>query len=192
MAAHVLPTLPGLPALRIVTRAEYHRMIDLGFFRPEERAELVYGRVLSTTPPKPPHANAVSNLGGLLTVKLWGRAKVRVQQPVVADGDSEPEPDVAVVPLDDYSTRHPDRAYLLVEVAKSSLQYDRETKAPLYAASGVPEYWIVDVEERAVEIYTEPQNGRYARMHRVTSPDERLPFGAFPDVEVRVRDVLGG
>jgi hypothetical protein len=74
-------------------------------------------------------------------------------QPFAASNESEPEPDVAIVPSGNYVDRHPDRALLIIEVAESSPAYDRETKAPIYAASGVPEYWIVDVAGRAVEVH---------------------------------------
>ncbi len=167
-------------------------MITLGFFRPDERAELIHGAVLSMSLIGAPDANVVRALGAFLTLKLGHRALVSVQLPFVARDDSEPQPDIAIVPLGDYAQRHPDRAHLLVEVADTSLDFDREVKGPLYAASDVSEYWLVDVNAKAVEVYTEPKDGRYARMHRVTDPAARLPLAAFADVEVRVRDVLGG
>jgi Uma2 family endonuclease len=111
------------------------------------------------------------------------------QQPFLAAADSEPEPDVAVVPPGRYSDRHPDRAMLIVEVAESSLAYDRDTKAPLYAASGVEEYWIVDLSGRAVEVHRQPQGGRYATTTRVPA-GETLSPAAFPDVVVTVGDLL--
>jgi Uma2 family endonuclease len=176
------------PALRRLTRAEYDRMIELGFFR-GERLELIHGALLRMSPIGPPHAAAVTCLNRLLVTRLSDRAEVRIQQPIYAVDDSEPEPDVAVVPLGDYSRRHPEGAFLIIEVADSSLEHDRETKAPLYAASGVREYWIVDVAARAIEVFTDPEGGRYARVRRVASGAAVAP-GAFEDVTIAVDDVV--
>jgi Uma2 family endonuclease len=171
-----------------MTRAEYDRLARLDFFR-GEHVELVRGIVVAMSPIGPPHSNAVSRLDRLLHPRLLDRAVVRVQQPFVAHDDSEPEPDIAVVPLGSYAVAHPDRAPWIIEVAESSLEYDRETKGPLYAASGVPEYWIVDIAGRAIEVYTEPAAAGYARMRRVTERESVAP-AAFPDLAVTVADLL--
>jgi len=121
----------------------------------------------------------------LLVRALDPRALVRIQQPFVAHDESEPEPDVAVVPDGIYADAHPDRASLVIEVADSSLEYDRETKGPLYAASGVDEYWIVDVAARAIEVYSHPVNGRYRNLHTVDT-DGAVAIAAFPDVTIKV------
>lgn len=113
------------------------------------------------------------------------RALVRIKQPFLAYDESEPEPDVAVVPDGIYADAHPDRAFLIIEVADSSLDYDRETKAPLYAASGVEEYWIVDVAARAIEVYSHPVNGRYRNLHTLDK-DGSVAMAAFPDVTIEV------
>jgi Uma2 family endonuclease len=119
------------------------------------RVELIHGRVVAMSPIGPAHASVVDRLAELLVPALVGRARVRIRQPFAASEDSEPEPDVAIVPAGTYADRHPDRAWLIIEVAESSLDYDRETKAPMYARCGVPEYWIVDVAGRALEVRTE-------------------------------------
>lgn len=178
-----------LPAPRGLTRAEYYRMGELGFFR-GERVELIHGIVIRMPPIGPRHSARVVRLDELLLPRLLGRASVRVQQPFVAWDESEPEPDVAVVPVASYVDRHPDHAFLLIEVAETSLDYDRDTKGPLYAASGVPEYWIVDVVGRAVEVYAEPGTRGYARSRRVIV-GETLTVGAFPDVVVSVAELFG-
>ena len=180
---------PPLAPLRRFTRAEFDRLIALGFFQEDERVELVHGILVRMTPPGPPHGNSVDRLNELPLPRLLGRARVRIQQPFVAHDESEPEPDVAVVPVGDYSIEHPHVAFLVVEVADSSLIYDRETKAPLYAASEVAEYWIVNLPERVVEVHTDPAAGRYARVQRFRSCTV-LRIAAFPDVEVPVADLL--
>ncbi|MBX3226084.1 MAG: Uma2 family endonuclease [Labilithrix sp.] len=169
---------------RRIRRAEYDRMAQLGFFR-GERVELIRGTVVAMSPIGPPHSSVVDRLTRLLVRALDPRALVRIQQPFLAHDESEPEPDVAVVPDGLYADAHPDRAFLIIEVAESSLDYEREAKAPLYAASGVDEYWIVDVAARSIEVYSHPVNGRY-RSLRTVDEDGSVTIAAFPDVTIEV------
>jgi Uma2 family endonuclease len=169
---------------RTLKRDEYDRIAQLGLFR-DERVELIRGMVVRMPPIGPPHSEYVDRLAEAFMGRLVGRARVRIQQPFLAADESEPEPDVAVVPAGSYRDRHPDRALLVVEVAESSLEYDRETKAPLYAESDVPEYWIVDVAAQRIEIHSEPANGAYARK-RIAESGETIAPAAFPDVTVSV------
>ncbi len=124
--------------LRPLKRSEYDRLVAMGVFE-GERIELLYGTLVEMSLQEPPHANPVQELTERLMTALAGRAKVRIQLPFIAADESEPEPDVAVVPLGDYSREHPSRAHFVVEVAHSSLRKDREVKGPLYAASEVAE-----------------------------------------------------
>jgi Uma2 family endonuclease len=121
----------------------------------------------------------------ILTPKLVGRALVRIQSPIIACDESEPEPDVAVVPLGDYRETHPSHALLVIEVAVSSLKKDRQVKAPLYAASGFVEYWIVNVPEQAVEVHRTPRPDGYATVTRHGAGEIVRPE-AFDDVDVEV------
>ncbi len=173
---------------RRLTRREYERMAELGFFH-GERVELIHGIVVRMVPIGPPHSEVVDRLNAILVRALGDRARVRIQQPFLAADDSEPEPDVAVVEARSYATAHPDRAELIIEVSESSLAYDRETKRALYAASNVREYWVVDVSGRCVEVFDEPHEGRFCRQRRATLDDVLTPT-AFPDVTVRVSDLL--
>jgi Uma2 family endonuclease len=179
-ASDVLRYAPARP----LRRAEYDRLVSEGFFG-DERVELIRGIVVEMSPIGPVHANPVDVLNELLVLALAGRARVRVQQPFVAADESEPEPDIAVVAPGSYAARHPDAAWLIVEVAESSLKHDRNTKAPLYAESGVEEYWIVDVTAQVVEVYDLPSGGRYGRV-RTFSRGETLAPARFPDVTVAV------
>lgn len=97
---------------------------------------------------------------------------------------------MSVVPPGDYSATHPDRADLIIEVADSSLEVDRETKGPLYAASGVGEYWIVNLVQRVVEVYSAPVGGRYTQVRRAKGGETLAPR-AFPDVAIAVAELLG-
>lgn len=176
---------------RPITRAEYDRLVSLGFFE-DERVELLHGVLVRMTPQDPLHAFSVQKLNSLLLPKLLGRAEVRIQAPFAASDDSEPEPDVAVVPLDvrgDYRREHPSTAWLLVEVANTSQRKDRNIKAKLYATSRVTEYWIVDVPARAVEVYRQAVTGAYASV--VTrNAGEDLSLVQFPDVAFKVDDLF--
>jgi Uma2 family endonuclease len=114
---------------------------------------------------------------------------VRIQAPFAASDGSEPEPDLALVPLGEYDEAHPGVAHLLVEVAQSSLGIDRTTKGQLYAECGVPEYWVVNLVDGLVEVHTETVRGTYARVTPFRRGDA-IRLREFPDVEIRVGDVL--
>ncbi len=150
---------------RQFTSAEFYRMGEIGVIGPDERVELVGGLIYTMAPINPRHANAVDVLAGLLTIALDGRARVRGQNPVHLDESSDPQPDVAVVKLtaDGYLERHPNPAeiHLLVEVADSTLLFDKSVKIPRYAISGVQEVWLVDLGTRLATVYREPFEGRY-------------------------------
>ncbi len=163
-------------------------MGELGFFR-GERVELIRGVVMNSPPLGPAHANIVQRLADVFLPRLLGRATVRIRQPFLAWDDSEPEPDLAVVPPGSYAERHPDRASLVVEVADASLEYDRK-KGPLYAASHVAEYWVVDIAGRTIEIHTHPVGGEYAKMRRAVVGWNVTP-SAFPEMVMPVRDLIG-
>ena len=128
---------------RALRREEYDRLVAMGAFE-AERVELIEGVLVTISPNDPQHASLVQVLNELLLPVLLGRALVRVQLPLVAAHESEPEPDIAIVPLGDYRRAHPDRAHCIIEVANSSVSKDRNIKAPLYAASGFLEYWLVN------------------------------------------------
>ena len=182
-ADHLIRATP-----RRLSRAEYDRLIALGFFQ-RERLELMHGILVEMSPVGPPHRTVVDRLNELLLPRLLGRAKVSIQQPIAAWDDSEPEPDVSVLPIGDYSALHPNCALLVIEVADSSLEYDRHTKGPLYAASSVNEYWIVNLVERIVEVYSDPAQGRYQTSARF-KPGATIAPRDFPEVTIDVSSLL--
>jgi Uma2 family endonuclease len=174
--------------VRPLRRVEYDRLVDLGVFE-DERIELLEGALVYTSPIGPRHCSAVQKLTELLIIGLGRRATVRPQLPLAASDLSEPEPDLLIAPRDDYDTAHPSRAYLVIEVAESSLAKDRGIKEHIYAQNGVPEYWVVDVVARSIEVYSEPRSGAYARVTQYTH-DEAITLAAFPDVCICIRDVI--
>ena len=178
----------SVQVVRPLRRAEYEALVALGSFQ-DERIELLDGALVPMSPIGPPHSSAVQNLLDLLHPALLGPATVRVQSPFAAHELSEPEPDIAVVPRDDYANAHPSQAYLIIEVADSSLPSDRDTKLQVYALSGVPEYWIVNLRERCIEVHTSPAGRAYTSMFRVEHGQSLHPE-RFPDVELSVADVI--
>jgi Uma2 family endonuclease len=176
--------------IRPIRRVEYERMVELGMFH-DERVELLRGYIVHTSPQKSRHGGAVQSLNHLFVLALvpTGRAAVRVQSPLAVGDDSEPEPDIALVPPAEYRDRHPDSAFLVVEVAETSLREDR-AKAEIYAAGGIPEYWIADTTHGLVEVYTEIVDGIYTRVTPYRHGQVLAPL-AFPDLAVRVEDILG-
>jgi Uma2 family endonuclease len=187
---HVVAFPSFVERVRRIQRAEYDRMVDLGLFD-NEKVELLKGFIVRMSPQKSRHAGAVQYLTQFFVPALVssGRASVRVRLPFVVDPDSEPEPDVALVPFAGYRDRHPDRAFLIVEVAETSLAADRD-KAAVYAAGDVPEYWIVDTTHEIVEVHRDVADGAYTQVttHR---RGESIACLAFPDVPLAVNELLG-
>jgi len=174
--------------IRPLRRVEYDQLVALGAFQ-DERIELLDGALVAMSPIGPPHCSAVQELTELLLPALLGRARVRAQQPLAALEFSEPEPDLAIVPLRDYATEHPTEAYLIIEVADSSLTKDRGRKLCLYARCGVPEYWVVNLPERRIEVYTQPADTHYEHLEIFTR-GQTIRLRAFPDLELPVASVL--
>ncbi len=182
-------TTPFVPQrIRPLRRVEYDQLIELGAFQ-NERIELIEGLLVPMSPIGPPHDSVIQKLTALLVPPLLDRASVRIQLSFAALDISEPIPDVAIVPCGEYNTAHPDQAYLIIEVADSSLSFDRGAKRRLYATCGVPDYWIVNVAERVIEVYREPSAGAYTRVERYEHGQSVRPL-RFDDLEVRVADVI--
>lgn len=147
------------------TVAEYHRMGDVGLLNEDSRIELIDGELIEMAPIGSPHGGNVNRFIRLFSRVVGNQAIVAAQNPVALGGYSEPEPDIALLRwrADDYelSHPHPEDVLLLIEVSDSTLRYDRDVKVPLYAKSGIPEVWLLDLQNRQLEIYREPINGEY-------------------------------
>jgi Uma2 family endonuclease len=174
--------------IRPLSRAEYEGLVERGAFA-DERIELLYGQLVEMSPQNPAHAQVIRQLTKMLQRALGERADVQAQLPIALRDDSEPEPDVALVPAGDHSRHHPTSAFLAVEVADSSLQKDRLIKSRLYAEAGVPEYWVVNLKDQLLERCTEPAEGTYRKVENLARHDSVRLF-AFPDVELRVSSFL--
>jgi Uma2 family endonuclease len=187
MLVHVAAR-PSTYQVRRIRRDEYDLMIDAGLFG-NERLELIRGTIVAVSPQKSAHAAVVERLTHVLIERLARRARVRVQLPFVAADDSVPEPDIAVVEPRDYDDAHPEKAFLVIEVADSSLAVDRGDRAALYAESAIPEYWIVNLVDDLVEVHTDVVRGAYSRVTPYRKGESIRPL-AFPDVEIPVAAVL--
>jgi Uma2 family endonuclease len=170
-------------------RVEYERLGQEGFFDDDERVELLDGVIVQMSPRGTRHDAAIERLNRIFVLALVDRAVVRPQLAYAASDISEPEPDLAIVPAGDHDLEHPTEAFLLIEVADSSLSKDRRIKSRIYAAAGVPEYWVVDVSAGTIEVRTQPRDDAYGET-RVAGRGETIRLQSFPDVEIAVSDVL--
>ena len=154
MAFTVVPP----PRTRRWTRGEYERLAELGMFQPGERLELLDGLLVVREPQGSRHAGTIRRVLAALRRALGEDWQIDSQLPIALDDDSEPEPDIAVVPRDPdaYLDAHPSRAMLIVEVAETSYRIDREHKTSLYARAGIADYWIIDLVHDTVEVHREP------------------------------------
>lgn len=175
------------------TIADYYRMAETGLLDSEARVELLDGLIVAKSVIGPRHAGIVLRLTRLFSAALGGRAAVNVQNPAVLDEYSEPEPDVTVLKPrdDDYTTSkpRPSDVLLLIEVADTSLDKDREIKLPLYARSRIAEVWIVDLQSDVIEVYREPGEGGYAQMRRSGAGDSLTPH-LLATVTLSVAEIL--
>jgi Uma2 family endonuclease len=186
MSVHseALESEPTRPLLRV----EYEALVEAGHLE-DEPVELLEGRLVLMSPEGAPHAATISELSYVLTFALGNRARVRTGHPLAASEVSEPEPDIAVVVSGDYFREHPRSALLVVEVSFSSIRKDRLVKPAIYAAAGVPEYWVVDLTADTLVVMREPGPAGYARAQTYVR-GEVLELVAFPDVRLAVDDVL--
>lgn len=148
-----------------LTVSDYHRMGEAGILNEDSRVELIEGEIIDMAPIGSRHAGTVSQLSRLLERAVGDHAIIWTQNPFILDDHSEPEPDIALLRprADFYKSSHPrpEDVLLVIEVAESSLRYDQKVKAPLYARHGIPELWLVDVENHRLTIYRRPESGVY-------------------------------
>src|SRR5574343_793866 len=181
------------PQKHLTDLAEWHRMGEAGIFPPEARLELIEGEIFTIAPIGFNHAGHVHRLNRIFA-RLWDQGlDTRIQSPIQLGDLSEPEPDLALVNADtnDYTTRHPSAAdvLLVVEVSDSTLRFDKTTKLRLYASHVIPEYWIVNLIDNCLEVYRQPQDGEYLDK-TVLSKSDSLTLQALPDIHIADADRL--
>ena len=173
-------------------------MGDAGIFAPGERVELIEGEIIPVSPQNPLHAKIVERLTTLLVMNFGKTHGIRVQLPLTLTGHSEPEPGFALVSLahERSGPRHPASADLVIEVADSSLSFDRGEKASLYAKVGIPDYWIVNARNRRVEIRRDPAEcidavygWEYTTLN-ILAPSQKVSPLFSPEVILEISDLL--
>lgn len=173
---------------------EYHRLIESNILHEDDRVELIEGRIIDMTPIGSRHAACVSRLNEIFSEKLQKRAIINIQNPICLTEYSELEPDIAIIKRrpDFYAEQlpQPEDVLLIIEVADSSLEYDCETKIPLYAKANIKEVWLVNLIENILQIYKEPTPEGYkimlkCRYNRKISPEN------FPDITLTVSEIFG-
>lgn len=169
----------------------FYRLGELGLLDDSKRYELIEGDIYPMTPEGPEHAATGAELAYCLIARRSSEWHVRLEKPLRLS-DSELIPDAAIVPGQpaDYRAHHPQTALLVIEIAHTSLARDRQLKLPVYARAGVPEYWIVNLAERQVEVYRAPEGDAYRETLIYTADATIAPFFA-PDWAFPVRELLG-
>ena len=183
-----------MPARHKLDVHDYERMALVGILGEQDRVELIRGEVMDMAPIGQGHEGSVNALNQALVKVCDGKAIVSVQNSLRLDRWSVPQPDFVMFRYrDDFYLEGrrptPADALLLIEVSDSSLRYDREVKLPLYAAAGIPEYWIVNLQERVVEVYSRPENGGYAGK-AICRGGDQVALSAAPDIVVALPAVL--
>ena len=175
-------------ARRVLTVTDYHRMAEAGILTEDDRVELIEGELIAMSPIGSDHSGTVNALTRTLVRAVGDRAIVSVQNPVQLDDLSEPQPDFSLLrPRDDdyrRATPRPHEVLLIIEVADSSLAYDRAVKRSLYARHGIPEFWIVNLAAKQIEICRSPAGDQYASISLVgreaALEPELLPGATIP------------
>jgi Uma2 family endonuclease len=178
-----------------ITVDEYYRMAEEGILQPDARVELIEGEIIDMPPMGSEHGGAVGQLADVLYEAVRSHAHLRTQLPVHLSDISEPVPDFALVKFrgDYYRKRHPrpEDTFLAIEVSYTSVRYDTQVKASLYARYGIPEYWVVDLEGRQVRFFRSPRSDQYAEVTSTATPAVVVPI-ALPDVKIDLSHLFGG
>jgi len=178
---------------RRFTVDEYHRMAEVGVFEEDDRVELLDGEIVEMTPIGDRHVACVVRLNDLLSRRSV-EPLVSVQNPLVLASRSEPQPDIVVLPRQaDHSAAWLPRgadALLVIEVADTSVDHDRDVKIPLYAVAGIPEVWLVDLPAELIEVYQDPEAGRYTT-RRIVARGASLSPRRLPQVTLAADEILG-
>jgi Uma2 family endonuclease len=173
---------------------DYHRMGEVGIFHEDDRVELIDGEILQMSPIGDRHGGRVIDLTDLFKERLGARVRVSVQNPVRLSNHTEPQPDLVLLPPRSgrSTTRLPsaDEVLLIIEVADTTLVFDRDVKIPHYAAAGIPEAWILDLPADRLRVYRDPDGGEY-RSVQVLARGAAVPPLAFPDLQLSVDEILG-
>jgi Uma2 family endonuclease len=178
---------------KLFTVEEYYRMAEVGILTPQDRVELIEGEIIEMSPIGDRHAGCVNRATRLFIAALGTRVVVSVQNPLQLSDFTEPEPDVVVLKPrgDDYTSKkvRGEDALLVVEVAETTLSYDRGVKVPLYARAGVPEVWVENLKNNTLLVYRDPDGGNYKTSLVLRSGDTVSPV-TLPDLVIQIDELL--
>ncbi|MEB3339980.1 Uma2 family endonuclease [Okeania sp.] len=179
---------------RQFTVKEYHTMAESGILTENDRVELISGEIVKMSPIGLRHAACVNRITKLFFRHFLERAIIHVQNPIRLNNQNELQPDLSLLQERDdfYEGKYPqpEDVFLLIEVADSSIKYDRETKMPLYAKNGISEVWLIDINQQLVEVYRQPQGNSYQNVQQFFQGDI-LTIEAFNDINLAVDKILG-
>lgn len=188
-AGSTIPAMGTTADVRIpmwpLTVDDFDRMVEADILGPADRVELLNGQLAEMNPHSPQHSGLLQWLAEELIGAIdRDAASVRVQLPLRFVPLSEPEPDIAIVPAARYTREHPTTAMLVIEVALTSRAIDLGTKAEIYAAAGIGEYWVVDIAARAIHVRTSPGAGGYRSTRRAATGSLRPDVPGAPAIEI--------
>lgn len=182
------------PRRRLFTVREYYAMLAAGVLHEDDRVELIAGEIIEMSPIGILHASCVKRLTHLFMAKVAGRAIVSVQNPIHIDGKTEPQPDITLLKYRDdfYSHAHPTPkdVLLVIEVADSTLDYDRSVKMPLYAQANIAQAMVIDLQSEIIEVYSKPAKGIYSRQ-QMRKRGDRVSLQKLRGVSLAVDEILG-
>jgi len=183
-----------IPARKLFSVRKYEELIATGFFTGKKRVELIEGELIKKMTQADFHISCIHRLTMLLAPVLVGKAIVSVQNAIIVNPYSAPEPDVAILRFreDFYASgkAKPEDVLLVIEVSDSTVRFDRQTKMPLYARAGIEEAWLVNLPRKALEVYRSPANGKYQIVQKL-SKNERIEPLNFPELRVSVSNIIG-
>jgi Uma2 family endonuclease len=181
-------------SVHLLTVDDYHAMVEAGILREDDRVELIDGQIIDKMPLGPEHIRIVNVLNKLAVVRASDVVEVSIQNSVRLGLYDEPEPDVVLLKPNRDMTRvpHAEDVLLLVEVADSSVEFDKRIKLPRYAAVGIPEVWIVNIPEKRLECYRNPSLSGY-KISRYLSETDEADAQMVPALGlIELRAILGG
>ncbi len=191
MASASFPQQDEVPPPRLFIRREYHAMTESGILGPDDRVELINGRIIHMMPLGPWHGSVNDRLADVLRDRYHKSVIIACSRPLGLGEDSEPQPDIVVLRRRDdfYASEHPgpQDVLLVIEISDSSRAFDLGTKHDLYATHGVPEYWVIDRLKNWVQVFQEPANGVY-KVHRIYQPGETIPLPGLDNATLAVTD----
>jgi Uma2 family endonuclease len=178
---------------RLFTASEYQKLAELGVLNEDERLELIEGRIVRVAAKNMNHAFATKRANRLFAKLLGDQVVISVQDPILLNNYSEPEPDIvlAAPPEERYLATHPTPKgiFLVLEIAEDSLAYDRDVKCPLFAENGIVQFCLLNLQSRELEDYREPSSNGYRRKQTYTE-EQSFTLVAFPNLSIQVKDLL--